>query len=156
MITCQQQRTFERRGLAQTGARRRRRAAAAVEFALVAPILATIIVGMFETSRGFMVKMALNDAARKGCETGTLSLASNASITSDVNDVLTDNGISTSAATITILVNGLAKDASTAKQNDKVSVQVSVSTSKVSWTTTYLFLTSATIQSETVVMLRRG
>ncbi len=135
---------------------RNRRAAAAVELALIAPILATIIVGMFETSRGFMVKMALNDAARKGCESGTLQLASSATITSDVNNVLTDNGISNSAATITILVNGLANDASTAKQNDKISVKVAVATSKVSWTTTYLFLNSATIESETVVMLRRG
>ena len=50
----------------------RRRAAAAVELALIAPVLAAMLVGIFELGRGLMVKQALNDAARKGCERGTL------------------------------------------------------------------------------------
>ena len=103
-----------------------------------------------------MVKTALNDAARKGCETGTMPLASNTSIINDVNDILADNGISTSGATITIQVNNLSIDALTAIQNDKISVKVSIPTSQTSWTTTYLFLTNSTIESEAVVMLRRG
>ena len=133
-----------------------RRAAAATELALIAPVLAGMLVGIFELGRGVMVKQMLTDAARMGCETGTLPLTASSAITSDVNGVLTANGISSGAATITILVNGTASDTLLAKQNDKISVKVAISVSQVAWTTKFLFLTSGTIESETVVMLRRG
>src|SRR5437762_244658 len=54
----------ERRGPA------RRAGIAAVEMAVVAPFLALIIMGMFELSRAVMVVELIDDAARKGCNTG--------------------------------------------------------------------------------------
>src|SRR5438105_139291 len=85
-----------------------RRGAAVAEFALVAPIIATMLVGMFELSRGLQVKQILSDAARKGCSTGIKPGKTDTDIKSDVNNILTDNGIDSTKATITILVRDVA------------------------------------------------
>ena len=136
-------------------ASRTRRAIAAVEFAVLAPFLFTLATGAFEVGRGVMVRQILTDAARKACRTGALPGEANSNITSDVNDILTDNSVPTSAATITILVNGNSVDASTAKQGDQVSVKVAVPFNKVSWTPLFFF-TNTSVESETLVMMRQG
>jgi Flp pilus assembly protein TadG len=141
-------------GLPRRG-RQKRKGAAVVEFALAAPLLATLVVGMFEVSRGIMVKQVLSDAARKACRTGIQPNKANTDITSEVNNILSDNNISSSGATITILVNGSAVDASTAQQNDQISVQVSIPVSKIYWAGT-IFLPASAITSEAVVMMRQG
>src|SRR5262249_9412438 len=111
----------------------RRRAAAAAEFAVLAPLLGVILMGMVEMSRAMMAKVILNDAARKACRTGILPTGSNTTITSEVTNILSDNNISGTSATVTIQVNGSAVDASTSKQNDKISVKVAVPYSKFAW-----------------------
>jgi Flp pilus assembly protein TadG len=133
---------------------RRRRGAAAVEFAVLAPVLGIIIVGMVEMSRAMMAKMILNDAARKACRTGIQATGSNATISSEVTNILSDNNISTSSATVTVQVNGVTANANTAKQNDRVSVKVAVPYTQFAWTQP-LFLSSTTVESETVVMMRQ-
>lgn len=51
---------------------RKRRGAAAVEFAVVAPVLFLMIFGLIEFGRMIMVQQALTNAAREGCRTATL------------------------------------------------------------------------------------
>lgn len=133
----------------------RRRGTAAVEMALVAPLLGMIVVGMIELSRGWDVKEILNNAARKGCRTGILPQKANSDITADVNNILTDNGLPTGSVTVTVLVNGVAVDASTAVQNDQISVKVSIPTSQTYWISQW-FLSGSTIESETIVMMRQA
>jgi len=130
-----------------------RRGGAAAEFAIIAPVFVAFIVGAFELSRGLWAKEILSDAARRGARIGATPGASNATITTDVNNTLTDNSLTSASATITILVNGNAVDASTAKQNDQISVKVAYPVSKV-MIVTQVFLKSANIESETVVMMR--
>jgi Flp pilus assembly protein TadG len=132
-----------------------RRASVLLEFAFVVPILVTLAVGALEVARAIMVRQVLSDAVRKGCRTAVLPSGTNASITQDVNDVLTLNNINAAAATPTILVNGQSVDASTAKQNDQVSVKVSIPFSAVSWTSP-IFLKNGNVESVTLVMLRQG
>jgi Flp pilus assembly protein TadG len=132
-----------------------RRAAAAVEFAVLAPFLFTLAMGAFELGRGLMVRQVLTDAARKACRTGALPGKANSDVTSDVNDILLDNNIPTSVATITILVNGTSVDVSTAQQGDQISVKVAVPFNKVTWTPLFFF-NSASVESETLVMMRQG
>jgi Flp pilus assembly protein TadG len=134
-------------------AARSRRGAAVAEFAIIAPIFVALLVGTFELSRGLWAKEILSDAARRACRTGVQPGTSNATIISDVNNILTDNKIDSTKATITILVNDQAVDASTAKQNDKVSVKVAVPVSATKIVTA-VFLTNSTLESETVVMMR--
>src|ERR1700730_4363941 len=69
-----------------------RRGIAAVEMAMLAPLLATIIVGMLECSRGVMVKETLSNAARKGCRTGIQRTTASAEIYTDCVNIGRDNG----------------------------------------------------------------
>ena len=132
-----------------------RRAAAAVEFALLAPFLFLLATGTFELARGIMVRQVLTDAVRKACRNGALPGRANTDITQDVNDILSDNAVPASAATITILVNGTAVDASTAQAGQSISVKASVPFNRVSWTPLFFF-TNASVESETLVMMRQG
>jgi Flp pilus assembly protein TadG len=128
---------------------------AVVEFALLAPLLVSLVLGMFELARGLMVKEMLSDAAQKGCRTGVLPGKTNSDITSDVNNILADNGIASTDVTTTIQVNGRTADLSTANPNDKISVKVAIPVAKVYWVGT-VFLSAQSVESETVVMLRQG
>jgi Flp pilus assembly protein TadG len=132
-----------------------RRAIAAVEFAVVAPFLVLLATGTFEIARGVIVRQVLTDAVRKACRNGALPGRANAAITADVNDILTDNSIPTAYATITILVNGQAVDASTAQQGDQISVKAALPFNKVAWTPLFFF-TNSSIESGTLVMMRQG
>ena len=132
---------------------RLRRGAAVAEFAILAPFFVALIVGAFELSRGLWTKQMLSDAARRACRIGCQPYTGNASIINDVNNTLSDNHIDPTQATITILVNGLAVDASTAQQNDKVSVRVAIPASTTMMVTA-VYLSSGNIESETVVMMR--
>lgn len=51
---------------------RRRRAAAVVEFAVVLPLLITILLGIIEYSWLFMARQTLQQAAREGCRLAVL------------------------------------------------------------------------------------
>src|SRR5712692_7380358 len=66
---------------------------AAVEFAMVVPLIALLTLGMFELGRAMIVKNILSDAARKGCRTGIRSGGNSATISNDVNSILSDNNI---------------------------------------------------------------
>ena len=134
-------------------ARSRRRGAAVAEFAVVAPFFVALIVGAFEFSRGLWTKQMLSDAARRACRIGCQPNTSNAAIINDVNNTLTDNNIDPTKATITILVNGQAVDASTAQQNDKISVKVAIPASATMMVTA-VYLPSGNIESEIVTMMR--
>ena len=50
----------------------RRRAAAVVEMAVVTPLLVTLLFGIMEFGRRFMVYQTLVQAAREGCRTAVL------------------------------------------------------------------------------------
>ena len=50
-------------------------------------------------------------------------------------------------------MNGANVDASTAVQNDKISVKVAIPVSSVYWMGT-VFLASSSVESETVIMMR--
>jgi Flp pilus assembly protein TadG len=132
-----------------------RRGVAAVEFALIAPVMVFMVVGLIEMGRGLMVKDILGDATRKGCRTGILPSGTNALIIADVNQVLTDNNLTPGNATITILVNGNAVDVSTAKAGDQIAVKVSMPVSAITLVTP-LYLPNIDIVSETLYMMRQG
>jgi Flp pilus assembly protein TadG len=129
-----------------------RQGLACLEMAVVAPVLVFLTIGMLEMARGMMVKEILTDAARKGCRTGILPNASNTSVTSDINTVLTNNNITASYATIVISVNDVVANVSTSTAGAKISVKVSIPVSQVAWVLP-LFLPAADIESETVIMM---
>jgi Flp pilus assembly protein TadG len=138
----------------------KRTAIAAAEFALVAPFLAVLICGSIEFARAFMVKNILTDAARDGARIGAIpsrnnTVVTNTDVTTDIDNILNDNNIDYTKATITIKVNGTVADVSTANAGDKISVQISISYSDVAWVGTW-FLSSTTIETEYLVMMKQG
>jgi Flp pilus assembly protein TadG len=132
----------------------KRSGVATIEFAFVAVVLVFLTIGMVETARGMMVKETLSNAARRGCRTGILPTATNSAVQTDITNVLTAHNIKSADAPVKILVNDKEADVSTAKQNDKISVKVSVPVSKVCWITP-LFLAGSNYESEAVVMMRQ-
>ncbi len=144
--------------------RRPRWGAAALEMAVVVPVLGLIMLGMFELSRGVMVKQMLTGAARKGCRTGIIHQYGNSDIINDVTDVMRDNGFDSSlfnppaigAINITVTdPNGKSlPDALDAPPGSTVSVQVVIPVTSVKWLTAY-FLTTNMFESDTVVMMKQ-
>ena len=144
--------------------RGRRSGAAAVEMAFIVPILGLIMIGMFELSRGIMVKQILTGAARKGCRTGILQLYGNSDIINDATNVMQDNGFdstlfnppSIGAVNITVTdPNGNSlPDALNAPSGSTISVQVVIPVTSVKWVTAY-YLTTSMFESDTVVMMKQ-
>ena len=152
----------------------KRRGIAAAEMAMVAPLLATIIVGMLECSRGVMVKETLSNAARKGCRTGIQRTTSSTDIFNDAVNIMRDNGFDSTLfdpappsgaaknysyiGSVTITVTDpsgtVLTDALGADSGSQVSVQVSIPVSSVMWVTSY-FLQATAIESETVIMMKQ-
>jgi Flp pilus assembly protein TadG len=134
-----------------------RRGATVVEFAIMASIvLVPCLLGMFELGRAVQVRTILSDAARKGCRTGIKGGMSNANITSEVNNILSDNNISTTGENIVIAVNGTTGvDVSTANADDQILVKVQIPYGNVTWGPLN-FLSSTTMESEAVVMMRQA
>lgn len=150
--------------------RSNRRGIASVELAVIAPFLAIFLVGMFEIGRAVIVAEILEDAARKGCNTGIRPGLDYSDITTDVNGVLAANNLPTEYATTTIQVASCTNSASnpptwgsftdaTSNNNynprnfDLVSVQVQIPAFRVLWFNAF-FLTNMNIKSSTVVMAR--
>jgi Flp pilus assembly protein TadG len=143
----------------------RRRAVAAAEFAIIAPLVGTLILGMFELGRGIVVKQIVCNAARKGCRTGILHQYGSSDIVNDAVNVMRDNGFdatkfdpSNNVGSVTITVtdpNGnTLSDALDAPPGSTVSVQVSIPVSSIFWVST-IFLTASSLDSDTVVMMKQ-
>jgi Flp pilus assembly protein TadG len=101
-----------------------RQGATAVEFAVVAPILFLVVLGIFEYGRAFMVQQLLTDAARAGCRLAILPNQSNSTVDTLISSTLTAEGIS--GTTTQITVNGSGTDVGSANSGDVISVQLSV------------------------------
>lgn len=110
-----------------------------VEFAVVAPVLFGLVLGIFEVGRYIMIQNLLMNAARAGVRVGVVAGVSSATITTTVSNVLTSQGVS--GDTATILVNENAVDASTATSGQEITVKVSVPVSNISWVPYPTYLT---------------
>jgi|ERR1043165_2445014 Flp pilus assembly protein TadG len=130
---------------------RSRRGTAAIEFAIIAPILSLLMLGMLEVTRAIQVKNYLTDAARSGCRVAIQPGNNTQKVTDNINAILSADGIDTTKVTTTILVNGNNVDVSTALKYDTISVKVAVPISAVSWVP-LVYFTSTEVDSETLVM----
>src|SRR5579885_1717076 len=139
---------------------RPRRAAAAVEFAVVAPIMVMIVVGSIELGRSMMVLDLLNNAARLGCRVGVLPCNGNSDITTAVTNALSGTGVQGAAApVIEVLPQGTSKwvspgDAGSAVQGDTVRVTVSVPYKNVSWLGFNWFMSSSATLTGKIAMTK--
>lgn len=80
----------------------RARAAAVVEFAVVLPLLLTILFGIIEYGWVFMVRQTLQTSAREGCRLAVLqsSVEPYSNVIAAINQVMAPTGLSTYEVTM--------------------------------------------------------
>lgn len=103
-----------------------RRGAAVIEFAIVAPLLFLLILGMIEFGRMIMVQQILTNGAREGARKAVLVGTTQSEVTATVNSYMSNAGISGHSLAVT-------PDPGTAQGGQNISVSVSVPYSSVSW-----------------------
>ena len=124
-----------------------RRAASAVEFAIVAPIFFLVVLGIIEFGRVSMVQQIITNAAREGARVAVLDGSTHTSVANKVNDYLTAGSVS--GATVSMIPD----PPSNAGFDEPVSVTVSIGFDNVSWLPTPFFMKDKSL-SATVVMRR--
>ncbi len=125
--------------------RKRRRGAAAVEFAIVAPVFFLLVFGMIEFGRMVMVQQVITNASREGARVAVLDGATTAQVTTAVTNYL--HGGSINGATVTVSPD----PPSTAGYGASVTVNVSVPFGQVSWLSSPIFLGGRTLTAVTVM-----
>jgi Flp pilus assembly protein TadG len=125
--------------------RRNRRAAAAVEFAVVAPVFFLLVFGMIEYGRMVMVQQILTNASREGCRQAVLDGATTSGVQSTVNTYLSSGSISGSTVTVS------PNPPTNAAFGDPVTVTVSIPFSQVSWLPSPMYLGGKTLTATTVM-----
>lgn len=129
--------------------RRNRRGAAAVEFALIAPLMLLFTFGMIETCRMILVKSAAVQATREGARMAVLPSANPEAVRQRVMDEL--NLMSIDSATIELE----PEIFSSAEPGSNITVRVRIAPEEVSWLPSILTLTIPEI-SATSVMRRES
>ena len=132
------------------GSFRKQRGAAAVEFAVVAPIFVLLLFGMIEYGRMVMVQQMLTNATREGARRAVLDGTTTTSVKTTVKDYLTSGNITVNDSEITV-----TPDPATASFGDPVTVSLTVPFSRVSWLPSPMFLGNANM-SATSVMRRES
>ena len=134
--------------------RKHRRGAAAVEFAIVAPIFFLMIFGMVEIGRAIMVQQIITNASREGARLAVLPGTTASGVSNRVEDILTSAGIS--GATVQILdEGGGATNPEDAEYGDVINVTISVPYSEVSWLPTSKYLGGKTLSASTIMRTER-
>ena len=119
---------------------RKRLGVAAVELALVLPILLLVLVGIWEGGRMIEAHQIISSGAREGARQASTGLTANAQVEDVVYRYLENAGVPTKNAKVAINVSGDPKrDVGSAEQLEKLSVTVTVPTRDVVWFTLKVF-----------------
>ena len=122
-----------------------RRGATIVEFALVAPILFTVIFSCIEFGRALMTTQSLEEAARSGCRIAILRGTTTTEIEEEVDRILGPTGVSN--YTVTVQPTNVAD----AARWSPVSVIVSANFNDMSWLPLPKFLSGQTYTSSSTL-----
>jgi Flp pilus assembly protein TadG len=134
------------------GCRRIRRGAAAVEFAIVAPVFVLMVFGMIEFGRAIMVQQVITNAAREGARYAVLDGSTSSSAKTVVNNYLSSGGVAANAATVKVMnAGGTEVEPSTIGYGETVTVAISIPYTSVTWLPAPWFLKNATLSASTVM-----
>ncbi len=128
------------------GSFRKQRGAAAVEFAVVAPIFVLLLFGMIEYGRMVMVQQMLTNATREGARRACLDGTTVSEVKTTVQSYLTSGNITVNTGEITV-----SPDPTTASFGDPVTVSLSIPFSRVSWLPAPMFLGNANMSTSSVM-----
>ncbi len=128
-----------------------RRGAAAVEFALVAPLFIMLTFGMIEAGRMILVQQLLTNATREGARRAVLAGATESAVKTYVANYLTNTSVPISESDVDI---SPAPEAALA--NDPITVTVTVPYADVSWLPTPAFAGGISNMSSSATMRFEG
>ena len=114
--------------------RKQRRAAAVVEFAIVAPLFFLLVFGMIEYGRMVMVQQIITNASREGARRAVLDGATATEVQNEVDDFLAQSSISGADVTV------IPADPATAAFGEPITVTVSIDFVEVSWLPSPMYL----------------
>ena len=119
----------------QSRSRSSRPGLAIVEFAMIAPIMVTILIGLWEVARMVEVQQYLVNATREGARQFSTGKKTTTQIQQAVVDYLTAKGITaaTTNVTVTSVSNPGNTDPTVATQLDQWRVSVSIPFNNVRW-----------------------
>jgi Flp pilus assembly protein TadG len=130
----------------------KRRGASAVEMALVAPVLVTLLLGMIEAARLGMVAQMLTTAAREGCRVAVLDGMTQTDVQTRITAVLSGSGISVGTVTPTCPSTYTWTSAPT---GTAITVSLSVPYSQVTWLKVPGFFSGVTISASATMSSER-
>jgi Flp pilus assembly protein TadG len=125
--------------------RRNRRGAAAVEFAVVAPLFFLLVFGMIEFGRMVMVQQVITNGSREGARIAVLDGTTTSEVVTAVQTYLDNASVSGASVTVT------PDPPSSAVYGDPVTVVVSLPFDQVSWLPSPMFLGGKTLSATTVM-----
>ena len=126
--------------------RRQRRGAAAVEFAIVAPLFIMLVFGMIEFGRMVMIQQVLTNASREGARRAVVDGATIEDAKDVVEQYSASSSITVPRENITV-----SPDPAVAKNGDPITVSVSIPFANVSWLPTPQHLESYELEAATVM-----
>jgi hypothetical protein len=127
------------------GWRKNRKGAAAVELAIISPVLLLLIAGSLEFGQAVMVKNLLEETARAGCRVATMEGATEADVLEVIDAAMEIADIA--GYTVTIDPN----PPGAAEHLEPITVSVSIPFSGVSWLAAPTFLSDETLTGTCVM-----
>ena len=111
-----------------------RSGAAAVEFAIVAPIFLLLVFGIIEFGRVMMVQQVLVNASREGARRAVLESATSAAVVDSVSSYL-------EAASVDVPESGISvsPDPAGVSNNRSITVGITVPFARVSWMPPFIY-----------------
>lgn len=128
-----------------------RRGAAAVELALLLPLILILLLGMWEVGRMIEMQQLLTNAAREGGRQASTGNLTNAQTAQVVRDYLSNAGVPITNLTVTVTNLTSGTDVSAAAQLDQLSVTVTLPCADVRWVAlNYLITPMGTLKYQSV------
>lgn len=122
--------------LQPTKSGQKRRGVAAVEFAVVMPVIVFLLIGVWEVGRMVEVQQCLVNGAREGARQASTGVKTTDQVKAAVVSYLTSKGlttITTSNVTVTSVSNTSISDPTAATQMDQFRVTVTVPFNDIRW-----------------------
>ncbi len=134
--------------------RRNRAGAAAVEFAIVAPLFFLFVFGIIEFGRMVMVQQVITNASREAARVAVLDGATESQVGTVVNDYLDGAGIDTAVSDVSITAirqDGTTTSLADSGFGDAINVTVGVPFDEVSWLPTPIFIRGVVLRAATIM-----
>jgi Flp pilus assembly protein TadG len=127
----------------------RRRGAAMVEFAIVAPLLFLLVLGIIEFTRMEMLTQTIIAAAQEGARSGVVPGSNSADVAAAANETLASGYVAAANVTVT------PAEVAALKQGEPLTVTIAVPFDSNSWLPSPMFLRGKVLRSQ-CTMLREA